>query len=204
MSEIIDPLIQREFDRLGFGILNNENLAEMVIVKVTQRRRARLLKTIAISIGLVMLTGLAAVIVVKVTRSSTPTALTPSGASLTSNGNQQDSLPLPQFVVANVDATNPSGSLYSFTFDLTQGQLLEMVYEIPASGVELTGKIEVYEIQSSGPKTHVTDFALGSGTHINDFGIPKDGRYQIIYRLAQSTFKGRIRWMFMQNSPPPA
>ena len=194
----IDPLIQREFDRLGINILESEHLADLVIAKVRNRRTRKftliaIYGAIAIGIGFVLyLVGSA------LNSSSGDQIQQMQSSSLTSPAGANGSLSLPQFAVINVDTTKPEGRNLGFSFDLKARNMFEMISEIPQTIRGLAGSLEVYQVNADKSKTFITKFDLGSGTHINDFSIPTDGQYQIVFRFSDPNFKGRMRVAFLE------
>jgi len=195
----IDPLIQREFDRLGINILESEHLADLVIAKVRNRRTRKfiliaLYGAIAIGIGFVLyLVGSA------LNSSSGDQIQQMQSSSVTSPAGANGSLPLPQFAVINVDTTKPEGRNLGFSFNLRARNMFEIISEIPQTIRGLAGSIEVYRINPDKSKTFFTNFELGTSTHINDFSVPADGQYQIVFRFSDPNFKGRIRLAFIET-----
>ena len=120
-------------------------------------------------------------------------------SSLTSPARANGSLPLPQFAVINVDTTKPEGRNLGFSFDLRARNKFEIISEIPQTIRGLAGSIEVYRVNPDKSKTFFTNFELGTSTHINDFSVPADGQYQIVFRFSDPNFKGRIRLAFLEN-----
>jgi len=199
MMHNIDPLIQREFDRLGINILESEHLADLVIAKVRNRRTRKfiliaLYGAIAIGIGFVLyLVGSA------LNSSSGDQIQQMQSSSVTSPADANGSLPLPQFAVINVDTTKPEGRNLGFSFNLRARNMFEIISEIPQTIRGLAGSIEVYRINPDKSKTFFTNFELGTSTHINDFSVPADGQYQIVFRFSDPNFKGRIRLAFIET-----
>ena len=199
MMQNIDPLIQREFDRLGINILESEHLADLVIAKVRNRRTRKftlitLYSALAIAIGFILyLAGSA------FNGSSGDQIQQMQSSSLTSPAGANGSLSLPQFAVINVDTTKAEGRNLGFSFDLKARNMFEMISEIPQTIRGLAGSIEVYRVNTDKSKTFFTNFELGTSTHINDFSVPADGQYQIVFRFSDPTFKGRVRLAFLEN-----
>ena len=199
MMHNIDPLIQREFDRLGINILESEHLADLVIAKVRNRHTRKfiliaLYGAIAIGIGFVLyLVGSA------LNSSSGDQIQQMQSSSVTSPADANGSLPLPQFAVINVDTTKPEGRNLGFSFNLRARNMFEIISEIPQTIRGLAGSIEVYRINPDKSKTFFTNFELGTSTHINDFSVPADGQYQIVFRFSDPNFKGRIRLAFIET-----
>ena len=198
MMQNIDPLIQREFDRLGIAILESDHLADLVIAKVRNRRTRKftliaLYGALAIAIGfLLYLAGSA------LNGSSGDQIQLMQSSSLASPAGANGSLSLPQFAVIEVDTTKPEGRNLGFSFDLKAMNMFEIISEIPQTIRGLAGSLEVYQVNADKSKTFITKFDLGSGTHINDFSIPTDGKYQIIFRFSDPNFKGRMRVAFLE------
>jgi len=198
MMQNIDPLIQLEFDRLGINILESEHLADLVFAKVRNRRTRKftliaLYGALAIAIGfLLYLAGSA------LNGSSGDQIQLMQSSSLASPAGANGSLSLPQFAVIEVDTTKPEGRNLGFSFDLKAMNMFEIISEIPQTIRGLAGSLEVYQVNADKSKTFITKFDLGSGTHINDFSIPTDGKYQIIFRFSDPNFKGRMRVAFLE------
>ena len=199
MMQNIDPLIQREFDRLGINILESEHLADLVISKVRYRRTRKftliaLYSALAIGIGFILyLAGSA------ITSAGGDQIQEMHSSSLSSPAGADGSLSLPQFAVIEVDTTKPEGRNLGFSFDLKARNTFEMISEIPETIRGLAGSIEVYRVNPDKSKTFFTKFELGTSTHINDFSVPADGQYQIVFRFSDPTFKGRVRLAFLEN-----
>jgi len=199
MMQNIDPLIQQEFDRLGINILESEHLADLVIAKVRYRRTRKLILNalygaLAIGLGFILyLAGLA------LTGASGEQIQQMQSSSLQSPAGANGSLSLPQFAVINVDTTKPEGRNLGFSFDLKAKNMFEIISEIPQTIRGLAGSLEVYQVNPDKSKTFFTKFDLGSGTHINDFSVPADGQYQIVFRFSDPNFKGRIRLAFLES-----
>jgi hypothetical protein len=98
-----------------------------------------------------------------------------------------------------VDTTKPEGRNLGFSFDLKAKNMFEIISEIPQTIRGLAGSLEVYQVNPDKSKTFFTKFDLGSGTHINDFSVPVDGQYQIVFRFSDPNFKGRIRLAFLES-----
>lgn len=194
----IDPLIQREFDRLGINILESEHLADLVFAKVRNRRTRKftliaLYSALAIAIGFVLyLAGSA------FNGSNADQIQQMQSSSLKSPAGANGSLSLPQFAVINVDTTKAEGRNLGFSFDLKARNMFEMISEIPQTIRGSAGSIEVYRVNPDKSKTFFTNFELGTSTHINDFSVPADGQYQIVFRFSDPNFKGRIRLAFLE------
>ena len=198
MMQNIDPLIQREFDRLGINILESEHLADLVIAKVRNRRTRKftliaLYSALAIAIGFILFLAGS-----KIATPSGEQIQKMQSSSLTSPAGADGSLSLPQFAVIEVDTTKPEGRNLGFSFDLKAMNMFEIISEIPQTIRGLAGSLEVYQVNADKSKTLITKFDLGSGTHINDFSIPTDGQYQIVFRFSDSNFKGRMRVAFLE------
>lgn len=199
MMQNIDPLIQREFDRLGINILESEHLADLVIAKVRNRRTRKYILTLLFS-ALGVAIGLLLYLAISTLHGSNGVQIqTMQTSSLTSPAGANGSLSLPQFAVIDVDTTKPEGRNLGFNFDLKARNMFEMISEIPESIRGLAGSIEVYRVNPDKSKTFFTSFELGTSTHINDFSVPADGQYQIVFRFSDPNFKGRIRLAFLEN-----
>jgi len=194
----IDPLIQREFDRLGINIVESEHLAELVIAKV-RNRRTRKFSLIAVYSALAIAIGF--ILFLAGSKIATPIGehiQKMQSSSLTSPAGADGLLSLPQFAVIEVDTTKPQGRNLGFSFDLKAMNMFEIVSEIPQTIRGLAGSLEVYRINPDKSKTFSTKFDLGTGTHINDFSVPADGQYQIVFRFSDPNFKGRMRVAFLE------
>jgi hypothetical protein len=199
MMQNIDPLIQREFDRIGINIVESEHLAELVIAKVRNRRIRKftliaLYGALAIAVGFILFLAGS-----KITSAGGEQIQYMQSSSLTSPAGANGSLALPQFAVVEVDTTKPEGRNLGFTFDLKAMNLFEIISEIPQTIRGLAGSLEVYQVNADKSKTFLTKFDLGAGTHINDFSIPANGQYQFVFRFSDSNFKGRMRVAFLES-----
>jgi len=197
MTPNIDPLIQSEFDRLGLNIVENEGLADLIIEKVRRQRLRRLLIIAITSAAAILGALLLFIFATQVFKSSSDPVQIVHSSSISEPANADGSLALPQFVVLEVDATKASGRNYAFNFDIKSSQNLEMISEVPDLVHGLAGTIDVYKVNPDNSKQHFHSFDLGAGTFINDFGVPVDSQYQVVFRFSDPNFKGRVRIAFL-------
>ena len=196
MSEKIDPLIQREFDRLGFNIVENENLADLIITKVNRRRNLMIATGAAIAVGIILI-GL--FIYSGFNKNSEIPSAGGSATSLTREGNANGVSPLPLTGYLDIDGSKPASAQGVFKFQLNMGEMVQLVTDNPDPIQGIAGKIEVYLIKDGISERLVQTYDMGSRTHINEFAAQEDGVYRWVLKFNNPNFKGRVRFAFVQS-----
>jgi hypothetical protein len=197
MNEKIDPLIQREFDRLGFNVVENENLADLIISKANHRRNKLVGIAVAVVAAVVILT---LSIYSGLNQDSNPSSAGGKSASLTSQGDSQEVQPLPLTGYLDIDGSNPKSAKGIFYFKLSMGQMMQAITDNPDPSQGIVGKIEVFSIKDGIPERLVQTYDMGSRTHINEFGAPEDATYRWVLHFNNPNFQGRVRFAFVRTN----
>jgi hypothetical protein len=195
MNENIDPLIRREFERLGLNIVENERLAEMIISKVNRRRN------FLIAMGL-LVAALVTVIIVVILANMKPQALATGvsgqAASITQPATADGSQSLPLTGYMDIDGSVPSKAQAIFIFNLRQSNLMQEFTDNPDPIQGYAGKIDVYLVSKGLPDRLVQSYDMSSHTQVNEFSAPIDGQYKWILTFNNPNFKGRVRFAFVR------
>lgn len=192
----IDPLIRREFERLGINIVENDSLADLVITKVKHQRIKR---AALAALGVLAIAGLF-FFIARSDSSAQPSATNNSGNSLsyTQDSNNPEILPLPQAGYRDINGATKEGSTVSYTFQLKQGWIIEEITDNPDPIMGEAGKIEIFKIDGGEPRL-VQQYSMSSRTQINEFGVPQDGIYKFVFSFTNPNFKGRVRIAFVRS-----
>ena len=192
----IDPLIRREFERLGINIVENDSLADLVITKVKQQRLKRAL-LIALALSA---TALAIFFLLRATEATGTGNSLSTGSSLSFSQEPSNSktLPLPQAGYRDIDGSTKAGSRVSYTFELKQAWIIEEITDNPDPTMGEVGKIEIFKIDEDSPRL-VQQYSMSSRTQINEFGVPQDGVYSFVLTFNNPNFKGRVRIAFVRS-----
>jgi hypothetical protein len=192
-----DPLIRREYKRLGMNIVPDEDLADLIFARVQHER----LRNIAFGAIVV-----AAIIVGlffgwRLTDSSTSTgnsATNTSTLSFNQEGVPEGILPLPQAGYMDINGANPSTSQASFLFQLTEGWVIQSVTDNPDPIMGEAGTVKVFRVED-GAETLVQQYMMSSRTQILEFGVNMTGIYRYQFSFNNSNFKGRVRIAFVRS-----
>lgn len=192
----IDPLIRREFERLGINIVENDSLADLVITKVKHQR----IKRAALAAFGVLAISALLFFIVRSDSSAQPSATNNSGNSLsyTQDSTDPEILPLPQAGYRDINAATKEGSTVSYTFQLKQGWIIQEITDNPDPIMGEAGKIEIFKMDGGAPRL-VQQYSMSSRTQINEFGVPQDGIYKFVLSFANPNFKGRVRIAFVRS-----
>lgn len=196
MSDKIDPMIQREFDRLGYNVIENEKLAELIIEKVN-RRRNLMIGVVGVTIAIV--TIIAALIFSGLNQNSGLSRAGGSASSLTRLGDGNGAAPLPLTGYLDIKGSNPKTAQGVFLFNLNMGEMMQLITDDPDPSQGIVGQIEVYLIQNGSPDRLVQTYDMGSHTHINEFSAPTDGSYRWVLKFNNPNFQGRVRFAFVRT-----
>jgi hypothetical protein len=196
MSFNFDPLIKREFDRLGFNIIENEDLADLIITRVKREKR----KKIYIGIGIAV-TALAALLALYfgLNSGNSNAAAKAVGSSLSTPAGTDGSQQLPLTGYVDIDGSKPNMSKAVFLFDLQMGQMMQEITDNPDPIQGVAGKIEVFYISKGMPERLVQTYDMGSHTQINEFGVNQTGQYRWVLTFNDVNFKGRVRFAFVRT-----
>lgn len=192
----IDPLIRREFERLGINIVENESLADLVISKVKYQRIKRFS---FIALGVIAL-ALSTFLLLQIAGTAKSGENLPAGNSLSFNqeSSSPEFLPLPQAGYWDINGSSKDGSTISYTFQLKQGWIIQEITDNPDPIMGEAGKIEVFKIDEDLPRL-VQQYSMSSRTQINEFGVPQDGIYKFVLTFTNPNFKGRVRVAFVRS-----
>jgi len=184
MNEI-DDVLKREFERHGINLVSNENLAELVLLKANKRRRQQWLWT-AIGFLAAITLGIGIYAAISVTSDakagSTPTVFENSGSKSSQS----------RVIILDVKGNGKNPTEYSTNVTIQDGQMLELVSEIPEFARGLAGTLTVTPVGNSTSSNRVGHFDLGYGTHINEFGA-FSGDLKLAYQFSDPNFQGRVR-----------
>jgi hypothetical protein len=184
----IDQAIQREFDALGFNVVDNENLADLIIAR---SRQSRLRRTLLI-LGALFVSGALVFLLSKLVNHDSLGAQIQS-TSIISKSSSQDTSTLPLFALVDLDGSKSSQNNASFFFDLKADQLIEFVTHIPDGNQGTVGKLFVYKIKSGEAPTLASTYEIASFTQIQEFGVNQDGKYEFRLVIDKPSFRDRIR-----------
>lgn len=183
----IDPLIRQEFERLGLNIVENEGLADLIIERV---RRDRMKRALVIIVGVVIAALLVIVAGVAITHSiKNSSVATGVSNSFTQAAKADGSLALPQAGYVEVSGAQT----VSYTFDLSQGWILQSITQSPNPSMGQVGTVEVYLLAKGEPDRKINEYMMSSFAQVNEFGVPQTGQYRFDYKFTDNTFKGRVR-----------
>ena len=197
MNINVDPLIKQEFDRLGFNVIENEHLADLIIEKVKNRRKKMIwLPTLAVAGA----TALLALIYFAASSSSSEASAPVYGTSLTQAETADGGQKLPLAGYIDVNGETPEGSRAVFQFKLEPSQMVQLVTDNPDPIQGIAGKIEVYLVGNGIEDRLIQTYDMGSGTHINEFGVPRSGVFRWVLTFNDPNFKGRVRYAFVRTN----
>lgn len=184
----IDPAIQREFDNLGFNIVDNENLADLIIAR-TNRLKRKIWLLIGASIVAI---GLGALLILQILN---PSAQGPTiqSTSVITTSTSKDVSPLPLYARVDIDSSKSSTAQADLLFDLKARQIIEYVTHIPLVGEGIIGKLLVSIQGADGKFILVQEYDVGSFTNIQEFAVNQSGRYLFRLAFTEPNYKGQIR-----------
>ena len=192
----IDPLIRREFERIGINIVENDSLADLVISKVKLQRIKRVIGagiSVLLVISLLMLffrSGSANV--------NNGTSSSGNSLSYSQDSTNRNVLPLPQAGYRDVNGASKSGSVVAYIFELKQGWIIEEITDNPDPIMGDAGTIKIFKMDYSPPRL-VQQYQMSSGTQINEFGVPQNGIYKFVFTFNNPNFRGRVRFAFVRS-----
>lgn len=193
----LDPLIRREYKRLGMNIVPDDALADLIFAKV-QYARLRMIAIVAVVISAVVILG--AFFGWRATDSSAPVnATNPSNSlSFTQESTGGDVLPLPQAGYRTVDGSDPKSAKLEYTFALEAGWIIQEITDNPDPIMGPAGTVDVFEI-TQGEERLVQQYQMSSRTQINEFGVPRSGIFKFVLTFTNPTFKGQVRVAFVRS-----
>lgn len=184
----IDPAIQREFDNLGFNIVNNENLAELIIERSGRAKRKIyfLLSASIIAVGCALLLALQLL-------GSQRTGPSMQSTSVVTTSSSKEVSPLPIYSRVDIDSSKASTAQADLLFDLKAGEIIEYVTHIPLTGQGMIGTLAVSIQGKDGKYSPVQRFDIGAFTQIQEFAVNQSGRYLFRLQFTEPNYKGQIR-----------
>jgi hypothetical protein len=192
----LDPLIRREYKRLGMNIVPDDALADLIFAKV-QYARLRMIAMVAVVVSAVIV---GAFFGWRATDSSSPVNRTNSSNSLsfTQSPSGGDVLPLPQAGYRNVNVSDPNSAQLEYTFALESGWIIQEITDNPDPIMGSAGIVEVFEV-SQGEERLVQQYQMSSRTQINEFGVPRSGIFKFVLTFTNPNFKGQVRVAFVRS-----
>ena len=184
----IDPAIQREFDNLGFNIVDNENLADLIITR-TNRIKRKIWLLVGVSIAAL---GLGVLLTFQLLNLS-PQGPTIQSTSLTTTSSSKEVSPLPLYARVDIDSSKSSTAQADLLFDLKAGEIIEYVSQIPLTGQGIVGELFVSLKGVDGKFSVVERYQIGSETQLQEFGVNRDGRYLFRLVISEPNYRGQIR-----------
>ena len=184
----IDPAIQREFDNLGFNIVDNENLADLIITR-TNRIKRKIWLLVSVSIAAL---GLGVLLTFQLLNLS-PQGPTIQSTSLTTTSSSKEVSPLPLYARVDIDSSKSSTAKADLLFDLKAGEIIEYVSQIPLTGQGIVGELFVSLKGVDGKFSVVERYQIGSETQLQEFGVNRDGRYLFRLVISEPNYRGQIR-----------
>ena len=184
----IDPAIQREFDNLGFNIVDNENLADLIITR-TNRIKRKIWLFVGVSIAAL---GLGVLLTFQLLNLS-PQGPTIQSTSLTTTSSSKEVSPLPLYARVDIDSSKSSTAQADLLFDLKAGEIIEYVSQIPLTGQGIVGELFVSLKGVDGKFSVVERYQIGSETQLQEFGVNRDGRYLFRLVISEPNYRGQIR-----------
>ena len=197
MSQYIDPLIRREFERLGLNIVENEQLADLIISRVNRRRN------LLIALGVAAIAAAIAIVIaiyVASTDGASASGASGQSASLTQSASADGSQSPPLTGYIDIDGSVPEKARAVFLFNLKQGQMMQEITDNPDPIQGIAGKIEVYLVGNGSEDRLVQSYDMSSHTQINEFSGPVDGQYRWVLTFNDVNFKGRVRFAFVRTN----
>ena len=119
--------------------------------------------------------------------------------SFTQHGSVDGTAALPQGGYVEIDGSLPSKSKVSYLFNLQGGWILQEVTDSPNPSMGQVGTVEVYRVINGSPDRKVNEYQMSSHTQINEFGVPESGLYRFDLTFTDTTFKGRVRVLFVRS-----
>lgn len=194
----LDPLIRREYKRLGMNIVPDDALADLIFAKVQYQR----IRTVAITAIVLSAIVIGAFFGWRLTDSSPAksTNLTNSSNSLsfTQEPTIGDVLPLPQAGYRNIDVSNPETAKLEYTFALESGWIIQEITDNPDPISGSAGTVEVFLVTKDQERL-VQQYQMSSRTQINEFGVPASGIYKFVLNFSNPNFKGQVRVAFVRS-----
>ena len=194
----LDPLIRREYKRLGMNIVPDDALADLIFAKVQYQR----IRTVAITAILLSAIVIGAFFGWRLTDTAPANSANPTNSSNSLSFTQEptggDVLPLPQAGYRNIDTSNPETAKLEYTFALESGWIIQEITDNRDPTMGPAGTVDVFLVTQDQEQL-VQQYQMSSRTQINEFGVPASGIYKFVLNFTNPNFKGQVRVAFVRS-----
>lgn len=194
----LDPLIRREYKRLGMNIVPDDALADLIFAKVQYQR----IRTVAITAIVLSAIVIGAFFGWRLTDTSPANSANPTNSSNSLSFTQEptggDVLPLPQAGYRNIDTSNPETAKLEYTFALESGWIIQEITDNRDPIMGPAGTVDVFLVTQDQEQL-VQQYQMSSRTQINEFGVPASGIYKFVLNFTNPNFKGQVRVAFVRS-----
>lgn len=194
----LDPLIRREYKRLGMNIVPDDALADLIFAKVQYQR----IRTVAITAIVLSAIVIGAFFGWRLTDTAPANSANPTNSSNTLSFTQEptggDVLPLPQAGYRNIDTSNPETAKLEYTFALESGWIIQEITDNRDPIMGPAGTVDVFLVTQDQEQL-VQQYQMSSRTQINEFGVPASGIYKFVLNFTNPNFKGQVRVAFVRS-----
>ena len=194
----LDPLIRREYKRLGMNIVPDDALADLIFAKVQYQR----IRTVAITAIVLSAIVIGAFFGWRLTDTSPANSANPTNSSNSLSFTQEptggDVLPLPQAGYRNIDTSNPETAKLEYTFALESGWIIQEITDNRDPIMGPAGTVDVFLVTQDQDQL-VQQYQMSSRTQINEFGVPASGIYKFVLNFTNPNFKGQVRVAFVRS-----
>jgi hypothetical protein len=193
----LDPLIRREYKRLGMNIVPDDALADLIFAKVQYQR----IRTVAITAIVLSAIVIGVFFGWRLTDTSPANSANPTNSSNSLSFTQEptggDVLPLPQAGYRNIDVSNPETAKLEYTFALESGWIIQEITDNRDPIMGPAGTVDVFLVTQDQEQL-VQQYQMSSRTQINEFGVPASGIYKFVLNFTNPNFKGQVRVAFVR------
>ena len=197
----LDPLIRREYKRLGMNIVPDDALADLIFAKV-QYQRIRTVAITAIVLSAIVIGAFFGWRLTDTSPANSANSTNPTNSSNSLSFTQEptggDVLPLPQAGYRNIDVSNPETAKLEYTFALESGWIIQEITDNPDPIMGSAGTVEVFLVTKDQERL-VQQYQMSSRTQINEFGVPASGIYKFVLNFSNPNFKGQVRVAFVRS-----
>ena len=194
----LDPLIRREYKRLGMNIVPDDALADLIFAKVQYQR----IRTVAITAIVLSAIVIGAFFGWRLTDTAPANSANPTNSSNSLSFTQEptggDVLPLPQAGYRNIDTSNPETAKLEYTFALESGWIIQEITDNRDPIMGPAGTVDVFLVTQDQEQL-VQQYQMSSRTQINEFGVPASGIYKFVLNFTNPNFKGQVRVAFVRS-----
>ncbi len=194
----LDPLIRREYKRLGMNIVPDDALADLIFAKVQYQR----IRTVAITAIVLSAIVIGAFFGWRLTDTAPANSANPTNSSNSLSFTQEptggDVLPLPQAGYRNIDTSNPDTAKLEYTFALESGWIIQEITDNRDPIMGPAGTVDVFLVTQDQEQL-VQQYQMSSRTQINEFGVPASGIYKFVLNFTNPNFKGQVRVAFVRS-----